>query len=90
LRWTRCASFAASSTRSPYLHRLRRKRLGWAEAMMIQRHPRWRQFDLLECTTSASQQRLDPMVRAEVISLLKLLLNEHRAARTEAKGADDE
>jgi hypothetical protein len=58
--------------------------------MMLQPQPRWRQLDLLEFATSASQNRLDPMVRAEVISLLKLLLNEHRAVRAEAKGAGDE
>jgi hypothetical protein len=60
------------------------------EAMMLQPQPRWRQLDLLEFATSASQHRLDAMVRAEVISLLKLLLNEHCVARAEAKGADDE
>ena len=75
---------------SLYLHRLRRKRLGRTEAMMRQRHPRWRQLDLLECAASASQQQLDPIVRAEVISLLKLLLNEQCTARPKAKEADDE
>jgi hypothetical protein len=76
--------------RNSYLHRLRRKRLGKVEAMMPQPQPRWRQLDLLEFATRASQDRLDAMVRAEVISLLKLLLNEHRATRADAKGADDE
>ena len=51
---------------------------------MLQLQPRWRQLDLLEFATSESQNRLDPMVRAEVISLLKLLLNELRAARADA------
>jgi hypothetical protein len=59
------------------------------EAMMLQPQPRWRQLDLLEFATSASQHQLDAMVRAEVISLLKLLLNEHRVARVKAKKADD-
>ena len=57
---------------------------------MRQRHPRWRQLDLLECAASAIQQQLDPIVRAEVISLLKLLLNEQCTARPKAKEADDE
>jgi hypothetical protein len=60
------------------------------EAMTLQQQPQWRQLDLLELATKASRQRLDPVARAEVISLLKLLLNEHRAVRAETKGADDE
>ena len=73
-----------------YLRRVRRKRLGKVEAMMLQPQPRWRQLDLLEFATTVSQHRLDPMIRAEVISLLKLLLDERHAARAAAKGADDE
>jgi len=50
-----------------------------------------RQLDLLEFATNAIQrQRLDPLVRVEVISLLKLLLKEYSAACAEAKEADDE
>jgi hypothetical protein len=57
---------------------------------MMQWQAQWRQLDLLELATNASRKRLDPVARAEVISLLKLLLNEHCAVRAEAKGADDE
>jgi hypothetical protein len=57
---------------------------------MMQWQAQWRQLDLLELATNASRKRLDPVARAEVISLLKLLLNEHRAVRAEAKGAGDE
>lgn len=56
----------------------------------MQWQAQWRQLDLLELATNASRKRLDPVARAEVISLLKLLLNEHCAVRAEAKGADDE
>jgi hypothetical protein len=57
----------------------------------MERHAPWRQLDFLGLATSAIQrQRLDPMIRAEVISLLKLLLNEHSAALAKAKEADDE
>jgi hypothetical protein len=49
------------------------------------------QLDLLELTTNAIQRhRLDPIVRAEIVSLLKLLINECSAALAKAKGADDE
>ena len=58
--------------------------------MMLQPQPQWQQLDLLEFATSVSQHRLDPMIRTELINLLKLLLDEHRAARAAAKGADDE
>jgi hypothetical protein len=75
---------------SSYLHRLRRKRLGLAEAMVKQQqHAQWRQLDLLMFANSEIRcQRLDPMVRAEVTSLLKLLLNECSAV--EATEAADE
>lgn len=57
----------------------------------MERHAQWRQLDLLELATSAIQrQRLDPMIRAEVISLLKLLVNESSAALAKAKETDDE
>jgi len=51
-----------------------------------QTHAQWRQLDLLVLANSERQcQRLDPMVRAEVTGLLKLLLNECSAANaTEA------
>jgi len=73
--------------RSSYLYRLRRKRLGLAEAMVKQQqHAQWQQLDLLVLANSETQcQRLDPMVLAEVIGLLKLLLDECSAAKaTEA------
>jgi hypothetical protein len=60
---------------SAYPHRHRRERLGWAEAMMEQ-HAQWRQ--------------LDPMIRAEVTGLLKLLIDECSAALAKAKEATDE
>jgi len=60
------------------------------EAMM-ERDVQWRQLDLLDLATSAIQrQRLDPMIRTEIINLLKLLLNEYSAALRKAKEADDE
>ena len=76
--------------RSSYLHRLRRKRFGLAEAMVKQQqHAQWRQLDLLVFANSETQcQRLDPMVRAEVTGLLKLLLDECSAS--EATEAADE
>jgi hypothetical protein len=75
---------------SAYPHRRRRERLGWVEAMMKQ-NAQWRQLDLLVLATSAIQrQRLDPMIRAEVIALLKLLLNEYSAVLAKAKEAGNE
>jgi hypothetical protein len=60
------------------------------EAMMEQR-AEWRQLDLLALATSAIQrQRLDPMIRAEITGLLKLLIIECSAAPSKAKEADDE
>jgi hypothetical protein len=48
------------------------------------------QLDLLELTTNAiHRHRIDPIDRAEIVSLLKLLINECSAALP-AKGADDE
>jgi hypothetical protein len=59
--------------------------------MEHQQHARWRQLDLLVLATSASRrQRLDPMVRAEVTGLLKLLLDECGAALTKTTEAGDE
>ena len=50
-----------------------------------------RQLDLLVLATSASHyQRLDPMIRAEVTGLLKLLIDECSAALAKAKEATDE
>jgi len=51
-----------------------------------QQHAQWRQLDLLVLANNGTQfQRLDPMVRAEVTGLLKLLLDECSAANaTEA------
>ena len=57
----------------------------------MKRHAQWRQLDLLKLATTAIQrQRLDPMMRAELTSLLKLLINECSAALAKAKEADDE
>jgi hypothetical protein len=75
---------------SAYPHRHHQKRIGWAEAMMEQ-PAECRQLDLLVLATSASQhQRLDPMIRAEVTGLLKLLIDECSAALAKAKEATDE
>jgi hypothetical protein len=75
---------------SAYPHRRRRERLGRVEAMMEQ-NAQWRQLDLLVLATSAIQgQRLDPMIRAEVTALLKLLLNEYSAVLAKAKEAGNE
>jgi hypothetical protein len=41
-------------------------------------------------TNVIQRQRLDPVARAEIVSLLKLLINECSAALAKAKGADDE
>lgn len=73
-----------------YLHRLRRERLDRLEAMM-ERYAQWRQLDLLELAMTALQrQRLDPMMRKELASLLKLLINECGATLAKTKEADDE
>lgn len=57
----------------------------------MEQHQRWQQLDLLVLHKSAIQhQRLDPVIRSEVISLLKLLLSECVATAARAKGADDE
>jgi hypothetical protein len=72
---------------SSYLHRLR---LGFAEAMMKrQQHAQRLQLDLLVLANSETQrQRLDPMIRADVTGLLKLLLDE--CSTVEATEAADE
>jgi hypothetical protein len=58
---------------------------------MMEQHAQWRQLDLLVVATSASQrQRLDPMIRAEVTGLLKLLIDECSAALAKAREATDE
>lgn len=49
----------------------------------------WRQHDLLALGTSAIQQ-LDPMIRAEIVGLLKLLIVECSAARSKARETHDE
>ena len=57
----------------------------------MERHAQWRQLDLLEvASTAIQQQRLDPMMRTELTSLLKLLINQCSAALAKAKEADDE
>jgi hypothetical protein len=73
-----------------YLHCLRRERLDRLEAMM-ERYAQWRQLDLLELAMTALQrQRLDPMMRKELASLLKLLINECGVTLAKTKEADDE
>jgi hypothetical protein len=59
---------------------------------MMESHKRLQQLDLLELAASAIQrQRLDPMIRGELTSLLKLLIDECGvAARSKAVEADDE
>ena len=57
----------------------------------MKRRAQWRQLDLLKLATTAIQrQRLDPMMRAELSGLLRLLINECSAALAKAKEADDE
>ena len=57
----------------------------------MERYAQWRQLDLLELAMTALQrQRLDPMMRKELASLLKLLINECSAPLAKAKEADDE
>ena len=57
----------------------------------MEQRAEWRQLDLLALATSAIQrQRLDPMMRAELTGLLKLLINECSAALAKAKETDDE
>ncbi len=52
---------------------------------------RWRQLDLLAITAGTVQhQRLDPLVRLEVTSLLKLLLDACSTARPKVPEADNE
>jgi hypothetical protein len=60
------------------------------EAMM-ERHAQWRQLDLLEvASTATQQQRLDPKMRTELTGLLKLLINECIAALAKVKEAGNE
>jgi hypothetical protein len=60
------------------------------EAMM-ERHERWQQqLDLLELAATAVRQRLDPAARAELIGLLKLLINECSVAVVKTVEADNE
>ena len=57
----------------------------------MQQRAEWRQLDLLVLATSAIQrQRLDPMMRAEIARLLKLLIIECSADVTKVKEKDDE
>jgi hypothetical protein len=58
---------------------------------MMGRHAQWRQLDLLELATHAVQrQQINPIVRAEIIGLLKQLFNDYSAALAKTKEADDE
>ncbi|MCP1838460.1 hypothetical protein ACVIIZ_004858 [Bradyrhizobium sp. USDA 4523] len=51
----------------------------------------WRQLDLAAVTAATVQhQRLDPLIRLEVTSLLKLLLDECSTARAKVTEADNE
>jgi hypothetical protein len=57
----------------------------------MKRHVQWRQLNLLELATSAVQrQQLDPIVRAEIVSLLKQLFNDDSAAIAKTSEAADE
>lgn len=57
----------------------------------MERHAQWRQLDLLEvASTATQQQRLDPKMRTELTGLLKLLINECSAALAKAKEAGNE
>jgi hypothetical protein len=57
----------------------------------MEQHTQWLQLDLLERAASAIQrQRLDPMIRTELVGLLKLLINESSAARAKMIEARDE
>ncbi len=55
----------------------------------MEQRTQWRQHDLLALATSA-MQRLDPMIRAEIVGLLKLLIIECSAAASKAREAHDE
>jgi hypothetical protein len=58
---------------------------------MMERYAQWRQLDLLEvASTATQQQRLDPKMRTELTGLLKLLINECSAALAKAKEAGNE
>jgi hypothetical protein len=58
---------------------------------MMEGNAQWRRLDLLQPATSAvQQQRLDPMLRAELTGLLKLLINQCVAALAQTKEAADE
>jgi hypothetical protein len=58
---------------------------------MMESNAQWRQLDLLQQATSAvQQQRLDPMLRAELAGLLKLLINECVVALAQTKEAANE
>ena len=57
----------------------------------MEQRRQWQQLNLLESATSAIQrQRLDPVIRAELMGLLKLLVNECSAALSKAREAGDE
>jgi len=57
----------------------------------MERHAQWRQLDLLEVASPATQQqRLDPKMRTELTGLLKLLINECSAALAKGKEAGNE
>ena len=57
----------------------------------MERHAQWRQLDLLEvASTATQQQRLDPKMRTELTGLLKLLINECSAVLAKAKEAGNE
>jgi hypothetical protein len=58
---------------------------------MMERRARWRQLDLLELATNAVQpQQFDPIVRAEITSLLKQLFNDCSVTLAKTRGADNE
>ncbi|MCP3476598.1 hypothetical protein NLM33_41130 [Bradyrhizobium sp. CCGUVB1N3] len=57
----------------------------------MEQNSQQQQLDLLELATNAIQrQQLGPIVRAEIVSLLKLLLDECGAGRAKVSEVNDE
>lgn len=57
----------------------------------MDRHAQGRQLDLIELALSEAQrQRLGPFARSEIVSLLKLLIDECGTAHAKTNEADDE
>ncbi|MGY3619389.1 hypothetical protein [Bradyrhizobium sp. USDA 10063] len=57
----------------------------------MEQNSQQQQLDLLELATNAiKRQQLGPIVRAEIVSLLKLMLNECSAGRAKVNEVNDE